>query len=389
MTDTTSDRDRRSHWRERMHRFFVGRSLEECVERGETDNVLQLRLGAAILVLLGHSYAVLGSTVGHQEPMHYLFPGTLSHITGVMLFFMISGFLITLSWLRRPELPRFLRARALRIWPALFVCVAVTALVIGPVVTTWSLHTYFLAGDSQGTAIGYILNNAVLNLRHTLPGVFERNPIPRYLNGSLWTLPIEATLYVCVAALGAFRCLRYPWIASLGIALVFSSLILRPMYFGHPLPWFGYVLAGFFGAGSIACLLRRYIYVSSGIMLVILTACVLSRYTTHLMPCNWLAIGYFTLWFCYVPRLPAIPHGLDLSYGTYLWAFPVQQCIVLAGVHRPLLVFAVAAPIALALGAASWICIERPALRLKDTTRARHVGSTHLTGFSERFSGYG
>ena len=238
-----------------LKRFVVGQSLEACVERGRRDNVLHLRLIAAVMVLLGHSYAVTGT--GAQEPMHYLFPGTLTHITGVMLFFVISGFLITLSWVRRPELPRFLRARALRIWPAFAVCVGLTGLVLGPLVTTLPLHAYFIDGDRYGTVVGYVFNNAVLNLRQYLPGVFEQNPIPRYVNGSLWTLPVEATLYLCVAGLGVLRCFRFPWLTSVGIVVVFSALILRPMYLGHPLPWYGYVLAGFFGAGCIACLLRK------------------------------------------------------------------------------------------------------------------------------------
>lgn len=359
-----------------LKRFVVGETLEACVEHGRRDNVLHLRLGAAVMVLLGHSYAVLGPGAGRQEPMHFLFPGTLTHITGVMLFFVISGFLITLSWLRRPELPRFLRARALRIWPALAACVVLTGLVLGPLATTLPLHAYFIDGDQYGSVVGYVLNNAVLNLRQYLPGVFEHNPIARYVNGSLWTLPVEATLYLCVAGLGVLRCFRYPWLTSLGIAVVFSALILRPMYLGHPLPWYGYVLAGFFGAGSIAALLRKYIPVSSGLMLAILLVCILSRFTSHVVPFTWLAIGYFVLWFCYIPRLPAIPHGLDLSYGTYLWAFPIQQCIVLAGVDRPLLIFAIATPIALAIGAASWLFIEKPALRLKDAGKNPRIPST-------------
>ncbi len=367
--------EREVDWHKRLKRFLVGQSLEACVERGRRDNILHLRLGAAVMVLLGHSYAVMGPAAGAYEPMHFLFPGTLTHITGVMLFFMISGFLITLSWLRRPELTRFLRARALRIWPALAVCVAGTGLILGPLVTTLPLHTYFVDGDSYGTVVGYVLNNAVLNLRYYLPGVFEHNPIPRHINGSLWTLPVEATLYLCVAGLGVLRCFRYPWLSTLGIAVVFSALILRPIYLGHPLPWYGYVLAGFFGAGCIACLLRKYIPVSSGLMLAILVVCILSRFTSHVVPFTWLAIGYFVLWFCYVPRLPPIPHGLDVSYGTYLWAFPIQQCVVLMGVDRPLVVFAIATPLALSVGAASWIFIEKPALRLKDAGKTRRIPS--------------
>ncbi len=353
-----------SEWGDRVRRFVVGRSLEACIDSGR-DNVLQLRILAAVMVIFGHSFGVLGGEVGSHEPLHYLFPGIVTHITGVNFFFTISGLLITLSWLRRPDLFRFLRARFLRIWPALAVCIAVTAFVIGPLVTTLPLHAYFVDGDAYGTPLRYFLGNVALQLRPFLPGVFEHVPVPHWVNGSLWTLPVEATMYLCVAGLGVLRVFRVPWLASIGIVCVFAYLVAMPAYLGRSVP-IEYVQAGFFGAGCIACLLRRYVPVSSGLMLLVLAACIVSRYGSHVMPLTWLAIGYFVLWFCYVPRLPEIPGDVDLSYGTYLYAFPVQQILVMKGIGDPLLLFAIATPIALAIAALSWFFVEKPALRLKD-----------------------
>ena len=103
-----------SGWRERVKSFFVGRSFETCIA-GRRDNVLLLRLIAALMVVFGHSYTVLGMDVAAREPLHQLFPRMWTHGTGVSIFFTISGFLITLSWLRKPDLLRFVRARFLRI----------------------------------------------------------------------------------------------------------------------------------------------------------------------------------------------------------------------------------------------------------------------------------
>ncbi len=75
------------------------------------------------------------------------------------------------------------------------------------------------------------------------------------------------------------------------------------------------------------------------------------------------------LWFSYIPRLPQIPHGIDLSYGAYLWAWPIQQAIVSFGVRRPTLLIAIGMPVILAFAALSWFLVERPALRLKDRSR--------------------
>ncbi|HKE47910.1 MAG TPA: acyltransferase [Rhodanobacteraceae bacterium] len=353
----------------RLERFLKGRSLAACVDDGR-DNILLLRLLAALLVVFGHSY-FLSASPPEADPLHRLFPTMHAHIAGVAMFFAISGFLITLSWQRRPDLLRFLRARALRLWPALIVCVFAWAFVIGPLLSTLPASAYF-AGDGFGDPLSYALGNASLFVeRAFLPGVFAGNPIARQVNGSLWTIPVEATLYLAVAAAGTLRLFRFPWLASAAIAVAFLGFVIAPMLARHEslLPWLPGLLAGFFGAGSIACLLRRYVPVSSAALVALAVLALAARKT----PLEGLAvgatIGYFVLWFAYVPRLPSMPRGLDLSYGTYLWAFPVQQTLVMAGLREPLVLFATAAPIVLLIAAVSWTFVEKRALRLKEPRR--------------------
>ncbi|HEY6892836.1 MAG TPA: hypothetical protein VI258_01610, partial [Rhodanobacteraceae bacterium] len=193
----------------------------------------------------------------------------------------------------------------------------------------------------------------------------------RVVNGSLWTIPYEAAMYLCVAALGAAGVLRFPRLASALIALAIIVVVVWPTYGDGPYPkslaLLGLQLGACFGAGVIACLLRRHVPVSSAILLALAAMALFARET----PLMWLAVVYFVFWFAYVPALPPIPRALDLSYGTYLWAFPVQQTIVAFGhVTAPFALFAIATPIVLAIAVLSWLAIERPALRLKGT-RAR------------------
>ncbi len=351
-----------------MRELILGRSLERCVADGR-DNILLLRLGAALLVVLGHSFVLVGDFAAVADPVHRLLPRTHAHLVGVALFFTISGFLITLSWQRKPELARFLRARVLRLWPALAVVLALTACVLGPILSTFAPREYFAGADGGSTALGYFFGNLVLfDLRQTLPGVFASNPIPHVVNGSLWTIPYEASMYLCVATAGALGLLRFPRLASALVALAIAAVVLWPTYGGGPYPkslaLLGLQLGACFGAGSIACLLRRFVPVSSAIMLVLAVVALLARET----PLMWLAVLYFVFWFAYVPKLPSMPRGLDLSYGTYLWAFPVQQAIVALGhVTAPFALFAIATPIVLAIAVVSWVCVERPLLRLKDS----------------------
>jgi peptidoglycan/LPS O-acetylase OafA/YrhL len=351
-----------------VRQLIFGRSLERCLADGR-DNILLLRLGAALLVVLGHSYVLTGDLEAAGDPVHRLLPRTHAHLVGVALFFTISGFLITLSWQRRPDLARFLRARVLRLWPALVTVLALTAFVLGPALSALAPREYFASAEGGSSAFGYFLGNlGLFDLRQTLPGVFASNPIPRVVNGSLWTIPYEAAMYLCVATAGAVGLLRFPRLASVLVAAAIVVVVLWPTYGGGPYPrnlaLLGLQLGACFGAGAIACLMKRHVPVSSAIMLVLAIIALVARAT----PLMWLAVIYFVFWFAYVPKLPPIPRGLDLSYGTYLWAFPVQQAIVaLANVTAPLALFAIATPVVLAIAVASWLCIERPALRLKDS----------------------
>jgi peptidoglycan/LPS O-acetylase OafA/YrhL len=356
-----------------FRQFLLGHSLEKWIGSGR-DNILQLRLVAALLVILGHSFVVVGKVGLGADPVHALFPRTHTHLVGVMMFFVISGFLITLSWQRRPDLWRFLRARALRLWPGLAVCVTVCAFLLGPLFSNLPLRTYFGRGDGFGNIYAHVAGNlSLLKMNPFLPGVFTTTPVAHYVNGSLWTIPVEAKLYLCVAGLGVLRLFRFPRLASLLICALMGWLVLWPMYTGQirlaGLAWLGLNLAGFFAAGSVACLLRRHVPVSTGLMLLVAIACLAGQRTSHAMPFTMLLVTYFVLWFAYVPRLPTIPAKLDVSYGVYLWGFPTQQALVLAGISGAWMLFLATTPIVLAIGTASWLLVEKPCLRLKDWRR--------------------
>lgn len=354
-------------WRTAVLHFAKGRSLGDCAADGR-DNILLLRLLAALMVVFGHC-VLAGPGTRVYAMLRELVPQIQTHVVGLMMFFTISGFLITLSFERHPELLRFLRARALRLWPALIVCVLAWAFVLGPMLTALPLREY-AAWHRPDNPYAYAWDNASLfRVRMLLPGLFEHNRIPLVVNSSLWTIPVEATMYLWVAGAGTLRLLRFPWVTSFAIAAVFGVLVLWPMSAGqfHYMSDLKLTVQGFFGAGAIACLLRRHIPVSTGLMLAIAIACTLASHTRHATPMAWLAVGYFVLWFAYVPRLPSIPHDWDLSYGIYLWAWPLQQTVVeVGGVDDPLVLFVIVVPVLCAIAIASWLCIERSALRLKD-----------------------
>ena len=169
-----------------------------------------LRLGAAIMVLYSHQYALLGLA----EPA-FLGLNSFGGV-GVALFFFLSGFLVSASWERDPDIVRFFTRRSLRIFPGLWFVFVLSFFLLGPLLTTLPLDDYF-----SSTTTWRYLGTAALVSSNVLPGVFADNPMPLVINGSLWSLPVEFLCYGTVAALGLMpRVITMNRDVSLGVALV-------------------------------------------------------------------------------------------------------------------------------------------------------------------------
>src|SRR6478752_5590011 len=96
-------------------------SLPDGYPRGR-NSFDSIRLLAALQVLIGHATYHLG--VVHDSGLGQVALRVLSAFPGVPIFFMISGFLVTASFERRPNLQDYFVSRFLRIYPALWACLA-------------------------------------------------------------------------------------------------------------------------------------------------------------------------------------------------------------------------------------------------------------------------
>ena len=323
---------------------------------GARNNFNLLRLVAAWLVIYGHAWAITGTPgtdlVG--ELTRIKFAGGVA----VDMFFVVSGFLIAAS-LERNSLRSYLTSRALRIVPGLVACVLLSVLVLGPLLST--------AADywAQPQAWRYLSVNASLwSNEYFLPGVFETLP-NHAINGSLWTLPIEARLYLALMLAGAIGVLtprRYTplWLLAMGAAYAYAV-------YRHPLPdalanytW----CTAYFITGTALWLNRARVRLSWIALAVLagLAAVARGRPWFHLP--YFALVCYGTLFFAFVPRLPRIRHH-DLSYGLYLYGWPVAQLVQQFSPGPPLHNVLWTTPLALALAAGSWFLVERPALSLK------------------------
>ena len=155
---------------------------------GRDNSFDLLRLLAAFGVLWSHQFPLLGLPEPSAQPLAMTI-GALS----VGTFFAISGYLNTQSLFRGGSLVPFLVRRALRIYPALIVCVGF-CIVLGALLTTVSLRDFW----SSGHTLLFALKNTTLvaYFSQTLPGVFGGLPYPQ-VNGSLWTLPYEFGCTCC------------------------------------------------------------------------------------------------------------------------------------------------------------------------------------------------
>src|SRR5215471_7752815 len=167
-----------------------GRSDRPIIAR--QNNFDALRLLAAASVIFSHSFLIAEGSQAREWLILLTGNQCILGLTGVFVFFAISGFLVTQSFEQTANPWHFLAKRALRIFPGLLV-------------TTLSLGTYLIRPEPYE----YVLGNTLLDQTvHELPGVsFVKNPVGLEINGSLWTLRYEFVMYLMVLVLGARRLL--------------------------------------------------------------------------------------------------------------------------------------------------------------------------------------
>ena len=328
------------------------------------DNFDFVRFAAALTVLYGHSAVLTG------RPNTGLWGMPVSAVA-VFVFFAISGYLVTGSWLADPRCRAFLARRALRLFPALFVCVAVSAVAIGLFITPLAFADY--VADRRFSAY---LGNAALIMSYELPGVFTRNPYPAVVNGSLWTLPVEALCYMAVPLFG----LRHRGFIALALL---SAMLAAQAYFYYLNPASSLLVLG--TSPAEAAMVMPYFFCGAVLRIAepqvparLVPALILSALmwglegvglTAALPWVGVFAIPYAAIAFgrASMPVLRRWARYGDFSYGFYLYAFPLQQTLVQVCDNR--LGFAehvlVSAAAAFACAAASWFCVERPALAFK------------------------
>lgn len=355
---------------------------------GKQNSFGALRLVFAAAVIVSHAFPLSGRG---GDPSWGWWNGQV-HIglLAVYGFLGISGYVVTKS-AARLRAGRFAWHRILRLYPAYWVALIVSAFVISPIVWASAGRDLSDFWTGENGPLGYVVKNATLWIRqwdiHDLfapvpLGVSPSNPgLAGAVNGSLWSLSYELLCYVMIGALAAFGILSGARFMVAVVAGVFGILQIATLItsgaavsvvplFDDKMVTLGWV----FMLGATAAVyseripLRHTYGVGASVVLII----TLWFGGFHLIGIP--AFIYATIWVA--TALPQWFHRIgsknDYSYGIYLYGWPVQQVLAAAGLQHKLVIYVALSIIgATILAWGSWHGVEKWAMRLKDLSLRR------------------
>lgn len=347
------------------------------MSRPHLDGFDLVRIAAAMAVVVSHTAALSG----HAEPvvLHWTGSGvTLGHVA-VAIFFAASGFLVSQSWQHDPRVWAFACRRLLRMLPGLIVMLVLTVVLLGLFVSSRSPGAFF----TETETLRYVVQNVTLlpPVQYSLPGMFEDLPYPDAVNGSLWTLRIEAAAYgllVIAALCGIFARSRRLVLLACLMALVTTILPLAdsiPQYLATVPVATTADLFAFFAAGAALTLFRTNL-LGAVVAAVLLVA-------TQGLPLpfvQYVAIPYLVIYLGTrsSKRIRSLRSWWgDPSYGIYIYAFPITQVMLHFSPSLPVVALGLGAGLfSLAAGIVSWRFVEAPALRFGKRLMRRSVATS-------------
>jgi peptidoglycan/LPS O-acetylase OafA/YrhL len=353
------------------------------------NNFDLIRLVAAAQVAFFHIANHLGLPVNTNPFLVFA-----SHLPGVPIFFVVSGFLISLSWERNSVPAEYARNRLLRIYPALWVCLLVsiaTAIVFGGV------------SFARSEAIPWIL--AQITIGQFYNPDFLRGYGVGVLNGSLWTIPIELQFYLLLPFLYRFLRLRERNEGNVSLLTLTALSIVAQylfLYLGGThsdqlsVKLLAVSIAPYLWMFLLGVLLQRnferlspFLAGKGGVWLAVFALLVASEdflgmqvttNTPHPIPMAALACATIACAYT-APRVSGwLLHGNDVSYGLYVYHIVVLNAFLASGVQGTVLGLVAVLSVSFVAATASWILVERPVLAAKRNPLHGVSGRSTVTG---------
>jgi peptidoglycan/LPS O-acetylase OafA/YrhL len=331
---------------------------------GRENSFNLVRLLAAIAVVIGHTlYLAYGTHAA--EPMDWAAYNLAA--AAVDVFFVLSGLMLARSFALRPNPMAFIRARFLRIVPAFAVAAVVVAFLLAPLGSKLGFAHYL-----QSTTWLYPFDVFFEFESAPLSGVFDYGARAGRINEPLWTIKYEAIAYVVFLAAACLGFLRWKWLAvaawlGAGVLLSFHGLIDA----AADSPVVSLTRFGFtFLSGVVAWQFAGRIRLSGLLALAGLAVALLPNFSGLASPLSIIGVGYASLVLGSLsfPAVTAFTTKNDLSYGIYLYGWPVQQILLQYADWRGAMIipyFALTMLVTAMLAYLSWRIVEHPALQLK------------------------
>lgn len=339
------------------------------------NNFHFLRFLFSIFVLVSHGYPLSGD----HESSQWIYEISNGQIVlaslGLNGFFVISGFFIYQSLLRSNNIFNYFVKRFLRLFPALLVVLLLTVMLVpfvynNEIPLLKNIHFY--------TYVPY--NLSLYGFQPKILGVFDHNSY-HAINGSLWTLRYEFSLYIALALLYLFRKQKKIIIALLFLSVIILILVYN--FFMQRFAWsslFGmqgfHILnfGAFFVVGSLLASLNFDAIQSKsklfiiGFVLITLSVLIVSVHFNYynafkhiLFPFLILSLGYMP-----IPLLVKFAKLGDASYGIYIYSFPVSQTLMYFFILNTQELIIISLVISIFFGYLSWHLIEKYALKYKN-----------------------
>lgn len=330
------------------------------------NNFNLLRLFFASLVILSHSPELIDGNRSREIATNIW--GTMSFgEIAVDGFFLVSGFLIAQSFTATGNTWRYLAKRVLRIYPAFLAATVILLLVVAPLAgaTSWTSQELYLAFSNAFTLEEPKRNGAFSGLHYDV------------LDASMWTISHEFRCYLAVIVLGLAGLLkRRVFLSAIAVIMLFSySLNLVPGYVVPGVPIAGFLpldirMGGIFLVGILYFLWRDELVYSGRLAAIASVALfVLMFFEPTAEPALAILGGYLVFFVAFrLDRLKPLSASLkdDVSYGLYLYAWPIGNLLIYYElVRNPWAHAAATLVLASVCGFISWRLVERPFLRLK------------------------
>lgn len=355
----------------------------EIKRYGEHHNALGfLRLVFASLVVVAHTPELIDGDRS-REILTRLF-GTISFgDLAVNCFFLISGYLIVGSFVKQPEIWGYLTRRVARIYPGFLFVSLLCVFVVAP-----------LGGGalpSSPSAIIDMLKLMILLQPPAASGAFAGTHWP-LLNGSMWTIAYEFRCYLLVILFGCLGLWRRPLLVAALAAVLFMTYLSASKAFWDTLGintvpgWWAVVgrlsetlrFTGIFMTGSLFYLWRDRINYTAWKTMIAAAGLLASLFVPRFADVGTAVFGGYVVFavasFGARNILGRINNENDISYGVYLYAWPIEKLILwYVPATFPLAAGMSTLMLSFLCGWASWHLLEKPVMRMVTRHRKRRA----------------